>query len=65
MIRIYEIPNNLYNEWMDTDDELLDLDEYIRSIGYKSCKYIPHEHNMSGHWELSEEEYTWFILRWS
>ena len=48
MIRIYEIPNNLYNEWMDTDDELLDLDEYIRSIGYKSCKYIG---GISGHWE--------------
>ena len=62
MIIIYEIPNNLYNEWMDTDDELLDLDEYIRSIGYKSCKYIG---GISGHWELSEEDYTWFIMRWS
>ena len=65
MIRIYEIPDNLYNEWMDTDDELLDLDEYIRSIGYKSCKYIGDDYGISGHWELSEEDYTWFILRWT
>jgi len=58
------MPDRLHNEWIDLDDESMDLDEYIRSIGYKSCKFIRYDYDIKSHWELSDEDYTWFMLRW-
>ena len=34
---------------------------YLQSIGYKSITWIP----VTYYYELSDEEYTWFLLRWS
>jgi len=42
-------------------------DEIIRRAGYPSCIYVSGSRNggYSGHWEMDEVEYTWFVLRWS
>ena len=37
-------------------------DEYMRILGYTSAQFNP----LDGlAWSLSDEEYTWFVLRWS
>lgn len=44
------------------------VSETMHRLGFKSCKYTPptkfDRYNIEW-WELSEEEYTWFILRWA
>jgi hypothetical protein len=39
------------------------VDEAMRRMGYKSA--IFEANGTMCAWGLSEEEYTWFILRWS
>lgn len=34
---------------------------FLRSIGYKSAEWVPGTFQ----YLLSDEEYTWFVLRWS
>lgn len=64
MKRLYSMPNKVYNEWLD-NESLLDLHEYIRTIGFRSCKFISKETFQDCYWEFSDEDYTWFLLRWS
>ena len=34
--------------------------ECMRALGFKSARYMG-----GNYWGLSDEDYTWFILRWS
>ena len=38
------------------------LDDTMRRMGFKSATFRPQGDKA---WGLSEEEYTWFALRWS
>lgn len=60
MKRISELPLKLHEEWIKEPNDELDCDEFIRRLGFKSCVYV----DRGGWWEMSDEDYTWFILRW-
>ena len=65
MKRISEIPLKLHEEWIKEPNGVR-LDEFIRSLGFKSCVYVDNGGwGRGGWWEMSEEDYTWFILRWA
>jgi hypothetical protein len=50
--------------WQSEPYSRLKGDECMRQMGFKSAMYeIFSKDNKS--WQLSEEEYTWFVLRWS
>lgn len=59
--------HNLYWEWIitkvinESPSSISRQSVFLHSIGYKSAKYLAETHN----WELSDEDYTWFLLRWS
>jgi hypothetical protein len=39
------------------------VDEKMRRMGYKTATF--EANGTMNAWGLSEEEYTWFVLRWS
>jgi hypothetical protein len=38
--------------------------ECMQEFGFKSARFTPID-DTDQSWQLSDEEYTWFILRWS
>ena len=73
MKKIYELPDKLVREW--NKHPHIDGDEFIRSIGFKSCVFRDVVYRKDeftkiiikekGYWEMSDEDYTWFMLRWA
>jgi len=41
----------------------LSMDENIRNLGFPSCRFI--SQGAGSYWEMNEDEYTWFVLRFS
>lgn len=40
-------------------------DHAIRLLGFGSCQFIPVRDGSSSYWEMTDYEYTWFVLRFS
>lgn len=56
-MKIYNLPVVLYSEATPS----MAMDVYIRSIGFSSCKFVlawP-----GAYWEMSDDDYLWFALR--
>ena len=49
MKRISEIPLKLHEEWIKEPNEVR-LDEFIRSLGFKSCVYVDNRGWYPGGW---------------
>ena len=39
--------------------------EHIQFLGFKSCKFVNPPSMNNAYWEMSDEEFTWFVLRFS
>jgi len=62
-VKIYDMPAAIfvaYDAETDKNVTKLNLDEYINSIGFKSCKFESGEY-----WVMSEVDYTMFCLRFA
>ena len=59
MVDIYKF-DKFIDTWTDEYKHFAG-DECMQALGFKSAKY----NLLDGVWELSDEDYTWFILRWS
>ena len=66
MPRVYKLPVELYDDAVlysnECSNTALDMDEYIREIGFPSCKYVRTAD--ANYWEFSEYDMVWFCLRW-
>ena len=49
--------------WTTDYRSCLDAAECMRLLGFRSARFVD-DGNIC-YWTLSEEEYTWFVLRWS
>jgi hypothetical protein len=61
-IDIYKF-DNFIKVWR-SDYYGIRADQCMRELGFKSAR-LTHSDDGDIIWLLSEEEYTWFILRWS
>lgn len=61
MIQLFELPESFRTDWEDSDIGYADV--FMRSQGMQSCKWVIEDGTRS-RWEMSEEDYSWFILRW-
>ena len=50
-----ECRNDGYNTW----------EESVRANGYKSARAVPDDNFFGTYIIMSDEDYTWFIMRWS
>lgn len=57
-MKIYNLPVVLYSEATPS----MAMDAYIRSIGFPSCQFVT-TINSVGYWEMSDDDYLWFALR--
>lgn len=55
------IPDSCINDW---DDNAMELDQFIRQAGFKSCFYVKQGLYAQQHWTMSQQDYTWFIMKW-
>ena len=56
-VDLREFPT-FYHTWCNTSNRT--GDRYLRDCGYASAVYNPR----SKFWEMSDEDYTMFVLRW-
>lgn len=59
-MKLYNLPVALYSEATKS----MDMDAYIRSIGFSSCQFVT-TMTALGYWEFSDDDYMWFMLRFS
>jgi len=64
------LPIALYKEYtlFKLNNGSSNIQEFVRSCGVKSFSYtqqLEDEHYHLGPYSMSEEDYTWFLLRWS
>lgn len=57
-VRIEWLSESFNKEWLPSN---LDADEYLRENGMKSAEYFPEG---IGHWEMSEQDYVLYLLKW-
>jgi len=60
MMRVNTMPVEVYVAARKVD---MSLDGYLRVSGLCSCEFIA-PGGINSWWEMSEEDYTMFILRW-
>lgn len=64
-VKIYEM--DLYDKALSVypEYEWMAIDEFIRKLGFKSCKFISKIPDTESYWEMDEVEFTWFALKYS
>lgn len=64
VMKIYDMPNAIfvrYDSETAANITKLNLDEYIQTLGFESCKF----NSGDGYWVMSEVDYTMFCLRFA
>ena len=61
MIQLFELPESFLTDWNDSEIDYADA--FMRSQGMRSCEWVIKDVPRS-RWEMTEEDYSWFILRW-
>lgn len=62
MIKVTSMPNEVYEAAKNGN---MLLDEYLRADGLRSCEFGFLTTAPGVWWEMSEEDYTMFLLRWT
>ena len=64
VMKIYDMPNAIFVRYDSGSLSYLtklNLDEYIQTLGFESCKF----NSGDGYWVMSEVDYTMFCLRFA
>jgi len=65
-MKFFVLPYNFVNQWRPLNEEYDVLaGDYMREIGFPSCKYVLDINDELSYWEMDDDEYTLFLLRWS
>lgn len=62
MPKIYSLPPELYDAALKSGLNI-QMDAYIREIGFPSCKYGQGLDNPH-YWVFNDYDIVWFVLRW-
>jgi hypothetical protein len=51
--------NFMHDYWEHAEDYAPTITDYLQKCGFRSIVFMN-----GARWQISDEEYTWFILKW-